>query len=130
MGMKNFDAGARDSAAAGTAMVTLYVDAFMAANQVMLRYARLMTAFVLQAYPLPAGAARTVGPAAERSRDASGAATQPDLAPESPAPASLPPVATAPHKAAQKKPLHQKKAAAPSVNHRSGVAKRRVQAAR
>lgn len=135
--VKNFDSATRGNAAAGSAMVTLYVDACMAANHVMFEYARLLTALMWQTGPLAAGIAQPAdGATADARRETPGAAPRSraaaappsrDAAPIDAAEApNAPSPQTAPAAAVPRKAPHKKAAAIP----RAGVAKRRVRASR
>ncbi len=153
--MKNFDSSARDGVAVGHAVVRLYADACMAANQAMMQYAKFLSTMVWQSYSIPVVAAHTGADAvtspgiASPVRDA-----LPEVSPQRDLPAvspqhnaaatnsprdgaapetrnkrtarSRPAAATV---AAPRKAVH-KKAPASAAQHRAGVAKRRVRAAR
>ncbi len=145
--MKNFDAEARDSVAAGTALVSLYVDACVAANQAMRQYAKLLTTLVWQPYPLPVVAARTGAAAVIAEPDTVAAGPRREVAaamPQRDAAAVIAPREAAasdvhedrkssrpaaPTMVASLKVTH-KKTPACAVKRRAGVAKRRVRAAR
>jgi len=142
--MKNFDAEAHDSVAVGAAIVSLYVDACVAANQAMLQYARLLTTLAWQPYPLPVVAARTVAAAAFPEAAAASAERRVAAAlPQRDAGAEISREAGAPDARKRRKSsrsgavavaaprkISHKKSPASAVKHRTGVAKRRVRAAR
>ncbi len=145
--MKNFDAEARDSVAPGTALVSLYVDAWVAANQVLQQYAKLLTTLAGQPYPLPVAAARTGAAAAIAEPDTAAAGPGREVAAAMPQRDAAAVIAVreaavsdvredrkssrpaAPTTVASRKVAH-KKTPASAVKRRAGVAKRRVRAAR